>query len=237
MYFLAFGWTLVFGSFCTWHLQSALGLEDQCTESHAPLRPLGPVVFKSIRFRSHRKRIDKRSKILRSIRIHTKCTVSMRFRLSTLKCSKTIEFHTPKARVEEVGTFQSLPISDTSHWIYKKRQLHTVSLVPKLHAPHPWISVAVTFAISRLQDLENWCEKRAGLRSRERKIIFEATVIPLSSWIITIVISKDLINLVTVFDATLTSRQTREKWQSLYENLISNNFRRTAVLTKIWFEN
>ena len=126
MYFLAFGWTLVFGSFCTWHcqhellftlssLQSALGLEDQCTESHAPLRPLGlawnssdcfesfsplnndvtegvvttrgnrmkfslplgPVVFKSIRFRSHRKRIDKRSNILRSIGIHTTCTVSM----------------------------------------------------------------------------------------------------------------------------------------------------------------
>ena len=65
----------------------------------------------------------------------------------------------------------------TSHWIYKKRQLHTVSLVPQLHAPHPWISVAVTFAISRLRDLENWCEKRLGLRSRERRIIFEATVI------------------------------------------------------------
>ena len=125
----------------------------------------------------------------------------------------------------------------TSHWIYKKRQLHTVSLVPKLHAPHPWISVAVTFAISRLQDLENWCEKRAGLRSRERRIIFEATVIPLSSWNITIVISKDLINLVTVFDATLTSRQTREKLQCLYEKLISNNFRRTAVLTKTGFAN
>ena len=244
MYFLAFGWTLVFGSFCTWHcqhellftlsiLQSAFGVEDQCTESHAPLRPLGPVVSKSIRFRSHRKRINKRSKVLRSIRIHTTCTVSIRFRLSILKCSKTIEFHTLKGRVEEVGTFQPY----ASHWISKKRQLHTVSLVPKLHAPHPWISGAVTSAISRLQDLENWCEKRAGLRSQGRRIIFEATVIPLSSWIITIVISKDLINLVTVFDATLTSRQTREKWQCLYDNLISNNFRRTAVLTNIWLVN
>ena len=80
--------------------------------------PLGPVVFKSIRFRSHPKRIDKRSNILRSIRIHTTCTVSIRFRLSTLKCSKPIEFHILKglkARVEEVGTFQSLFISDTSH--------------------------------------------------------------------------------------------------------------------------
>ena len=38
---------------------------------------------------------------------------------------------------------------------------------------------------------------------------------------------------VTVFDAILTSRQTREKLQCLYENLMSNNFRRTAVLTKI----
>ena len=41
------------------------------------------------------------------------------------------------------------------------------------------------------------------------------------------------IDLVTVFDAILTSRQTRKKLQCLYENLMSNNFRRTAVLTKI----
>ena len=43
----------------------------------------------------------------------------------------------------------------------------------------------------------------------------------------------DLIDLVTVFDAILTSRQTREKLQCLYENLMSNNFRKTAVLKKI----
>ena len=43
----------------------------------------------------------------------------------------------------------------------------------------------------------------------------------------------DIIDLVTVFDAILTSRQTREKLQCLYENLMSNNFRRTAVLKKI----
>ena len=41
------------------------------------------------------------------------------------------------------------------------------------------------------------------------------------------------IDLVTVFDAILTSRQTREKLQCLYENLMSNNFRKTAVLKKI----
>ena len=41
------------------------------------------------------------------------------------------------------------------------------------------------------------------------------------------------IDLVTVFDAILTSRQTREKLQCLYENLMSNNFRKTAVLEKI----
>ena len=41
-------------------------------------------------------------------------------------------------------------------------------------------------------------------------------------------------DLVTVFDAILTSRQTCEKLQCLYiENLISNNLRRTAVLKKI----
>ena len=37
----------------------------------------------------------------------------------------------------------------------------------------------------------------------------------------------------TVFDAILTSRQTREKLQCLYENLMLNNFRKTAVLNKI----
>ena len=41
-----------------------------------------------------------------------------------------------------------------------------------------------------------------------------------------------LIGLVTVFDAILTIRQTPEKLQSLYENLMPNDFRRTAVLKK-----
>ena len=41
-----------------------------------------------------------------------------------------------------------------------------------------------------------------------------------------------IIDLVTVFDAILTSRLTREKLQCLYENLMSINFRRTAVLKK-----
>ena len=42
-----------------------------------------------------------------------------------------------------------------------------------------------------------------------------------------------LIDLVTVFDAILTSRQMCEKLQCLYENLMSNNFHKTAVLKKI----
>ena len=40
-------------------------------------------------------------------------------------------------------------------------------------------------------------------------------------------------DLVTVFDAIWTSRQTREKLQCLYENPMSNNFCKTAVLEKI----
>ena len=40
------------------------------------------------------------------------------------------------------------------------------------------------------------------------------------------------IDLVTVFDAILTSRQMREKLQCLFENLMSNNFRKTTVLKK-----
>ena len=43
------------------------------------------------------------------------------------------------------------------------------------------------------------------------------------------------IDLATVFDAILTSRQTRDKLQCLYENLSSNNFRKTAVLKKKTF--
>ena len=39
-------------------------------------------------------------------------------------------------------------------------------------------------------------------------------------------------SLATVFDAILTSRQTREKLQCLHENLMLNNFRRMAVLIK-----
>ena len=42
-----------------------------------------------------------------------------------------------------------------------------------------------------------------------------------------------LIDLVTVFDAILTSRQMCEKLQCLYENLMWNNFLKTALLKQI----
>ena len=41
------------------------------------------------------------------------------------------------------------------------------------------------------------------------------------------------IDLVTVLEAILTSGQAREKLQCFYENLMSNNFCKTAVLNKI----
>ena len=41
------------------------------------------------------------------------------------------------------------------------------------------------------------------------------------------------LNLVKVLEAILTSRQPCEKLQCLYENLMSNNFRKTAVLKNI----
>ena len=41
------------------------------------------------------------------------------------------------------------------------------------------------------------------------------------------------IDLVTVFEAILTSRQTRGKLQCLYENLMCNNFRKTAILKNV----
>ena len=42
-------------------------------------------------------------------------------------------------------------------------------------------------------------------------------------------LTPSAIDLVTVFDAILTNRQKCEKLQCLYENLMSNNFRTTAV--------
>ena len=41
-----------------------------------------------------------------------------------------------------------------------------------------------------------------------------------------------IIGLITVFDSILMSRPTHEKLQCLYGNLMSNNFRKTAVMKK-----
>ena len=41
-----------------------------------------------------------------------------------------------------------------------------------------------------------------------------------------------LIDLVTVLEAILTRRQPREKLQCFYENLLSNNFRKTPIMEK-----
>ena len=46
-------------------------------------------------------------------------------------------------------------------------------------------------------------------------------------------VERNLIDLVTVFDAILTSRQTHEKLQCLYENLMSDNFRTGGCSQKI----
>ena len=43
----------------------------------------------------------------------------------------------------------------------------------------------------------------------------------------------DQIGLITVFDAILTGRQVGVKLQCLYENPMSNNFRKTSVLKKL----
>ena len=40
------------------------------------------------------------------------------------------------------------------------------------------------------------------------------------------------LDLVMVLEAIMTSTQPREKLQCLYENLMSSNFRKTAVLKK-----
>ena len=50
-------------------------------------------------------------------------------------------------------------------------------------------------------------------------------------------IASSTVDLVTVFDAILKSRQTCEKLQHLYENLTTNNFRKTALVYNIIFVN
>ena len=45
-------------------------------------------------------------------------------------------------------------------------------------------------------------------------------------------VNEVLIDLFTVLEAILMSRQPREKSQCLCKNLMSNNFRKTAVLEK-----
>ena len=60
------------------------------------------------------------------------------------------------------------------------------------------------------------------MKNREQEYIFNDTSH----------LMKTRIDLVTVLEAILTSRKPREKLLYLYENLMSNNFRKTAVLKK-----
>ena len=113
--------------------------------------------------------------------------------------------------------------------------------VPDLVWPRLWIRVALktsetvakrdaTFSWTSVSEqwIANWKDIfwSTGVTQNARKLL------P-SYWIL----NMSIIDLVTVFDAILTSRQTRKKLQWLYENLMSNNFRRTAFLKKKkkWF--
>ena len=108
--------------------------------------------------------------------------------------------------------------------------------VPDLVWPRLWIRVALktsetiarrdaTFSWTSVSEqwIANWKDIFwiTGVNQNARKLL------P-SYWIL----NMSIIDLITGFDAILTSRQTRKKLQWLYENLMSNNFRRTAVLKK-----
>ena len=64
------------------------------------------------------------------------------------------------------------------------------------------------------------------------RLLCNYVFVDLTKYILILLTNKNapLIDLDTVFDAILTSRQPREKLQCLYENLMSNNFRKKAVL-------
>ena len=62
-------------------------------------------------------------------------------------------------------------------------------------------------------------------------VIFFGEVI--SCFVLTKNWAISMTDLVTVFDAILTIRQTCEKLQCSYENLMASNFRETAVPKKI----
>ena len=84
--------------------------------------------------------------------------------------------------------------------------------------------------------MKHQMKTRCVLMSKDTCVYIKITITKAKISILLFIVISLLI-LVTVFDAILTSRQTREKLQWLYENLMSNNLRRTAVLKKIWLVN
>ena len=76
---------------------------------------------------------------------------------------------------------------------------------------------------------------RPFLDCRPRGMVFRSTTgIAFVSFVLEVYCTIDLD---TVFDAILTSGQTCEKLKCLYENVMSNNIRKTAVLKKIQLVN
>ena len=92
----------------------------------------------------------------------------------------------------------------------KNGKTETKTILDDLKMPKPIASASFLSSLSIIHD-----DTRSQLLGR---------FLPVQAWII---------DLVTVFDAILTSRQTCERSQCLYENLTSYNFRKTAVLKKI----
>ena len=91
----------------------------------------------------------------------------------------------------------------------------------------PWLLLCKHWFMSSVWNFCRWvadvpCGKRPQRRIEERgeTAVFEG-----------------YIDLVTVFDAIFMSRQTCEKLPCLYENLMSNNFRKMAALKNIWLVN
>ena len=97
-----------------------------------------------------------------------------------------------------------------SEGLEKKWKTETKTILDDLKMPKPIASASFLSSLSIIHD-----DTRSQLLGR---------FLPVQAWII---------DLVTVFDAILTSRQTCERSQCLYENLTSYNFRKTAVLKKI----
>ena len=160
---------------------------------------------------------------------HLKQSYPLR-RLNLLYCSFYLQFALIKTRLLIFSDTQAnnnlgwRSLLSLTTWPEERRGLGTINAR---------LLICLSFDPSSVLGKKGTClcsnTNRKSWYSVDKMSVKYTYIFTLFCVLLPVVIPPDL---VTVFDAILTSRQTREKLQCLYENLMSNNFRRTAVLKK-----